>query len=182
MRALRNCSFILLAVVALQLSACRVWAWRYGADDHLRMAEELMRQEKFDDAIKHYHSHITERLEIKDRPDWENPHFYMLMIGDILLMQGRDKEALDAYMSAETQGVESQLVADRYRYLGRWYEKNGRYREGIEVLSRFKDRDPLLFDVILDRMSRELVIREDSGVPGDEEQLDTHTPAPDATP
>jgi hypothetical protein len=105
---------------------------------------------------------MDERLSLHNRPEWENPYFYELLIGDIYLSQGDAVRALDSYESSEKHGVHLTLVSDRYRSVAAWHETNGELKEAITVLTTYRDRDPLLFDAALDRVARALTALEDS--------------------
>ena len=153
-----------LAIFALLLSllsGCVLRAWRFGDYEHLENAERLMREAKYGEAIAEYRAHIQHRLSIKKRPEWENPYFYLLMIGDLQLNQNDQAAALQSYEEAEKQGVEKSLVSDRYRYVATWHEQHGRIREAMSILVQYRDRDTLLFDVILDRLAKESTQLED---------------------
>jgi predicted Zn-dependent protease len=105
--------------------------------------------------------HVEDRLADKDRPEWENPYFYYLIIGDIKLRDNKVKEALASYEFAEAKKIDVQLVSDRYRYVAQWYEKQGKPDLAMEVLKKYRERDPLLFDAVLDRVAREITRKED---------------------
>jgi len=122
----------------------------------LHAAEELTSEGKPDEAIAAYRKHLSERLEASDRPEWENPYFYLLNIGDIELSRGNVDAALAAYEEAEREKVELPLVADRYRAVAVWYEEHGQLEKALEVLSKYREKDPLIFDSMLDRVAREL--------------------------
>ncbi|MEN9845631.1 MAG: hypothetical protein RIS36_778 [Pseudomonadota bacterium] len=122
-------------------------------------AEELSTEGKHDDAIAMYREHITNRLQVTDRPEWENPYFYLLNVGDIELNRGHVDKALAAYEEAEGRKVELPLVADRYRAVATWYEKHGQLEKALEILTKYRNKDPLIFDSILDRVARELTGR-----------------------
>ena len=47
------------------------------------------------------------RLGRKDRPEWENPYFYQILMGDIQLSRGQPDEALAMYQEAEKNGVDA---------------------------------------------------------------------------
>lgn len=132
-----------------------------GDYKNLRRAEEYLRQKEYDKACHEYELHIERRLAVEDRPEWENPYFYYLLIGDVRLRQENVPAALKAYEFAEKMKVETQLVSDRYRYVAGWYEKKGDFRSAIEILERYRDRDPLLFDSMLDRLAKQLTAAED---------------------
>ena len=129
---------------------------------HLRKAEEFSRQGRIDEAISEYRTHMNERLSEKNRPEWENPYFYLLLIGDLEIRNGRVDDALKTYEEAEDKGVDKTLVSDRYRYVGSYLAERGDYQKAIEVLTRYRDRDPLLIDSMLDRLARKLVASQDS--------------------
>ena len=129
----------------------------------LKEAEEYSRKQEYQDAIGSYRKHIKNRLEYKDRPDWENPYFYLLVIGDLYIGQEKPEEALLSYIEADEKGVDEKLVLDRFRYLANWYENNQQFEKAIEILNTYRDRDSLLFDIMLDRISKELVNSENQG-------------------
>ena len=114
-RLIASASFLALLIVASCVSGCRPFAFarvlRFGGSaDHLESAEELSRQGKTDEAITHYRAHIEERLAVADRPEWENPYFYLLLIGDLQLNNGQPDAALATYEEAEQQKVHASLV------------------------------------------------------------------------
>ena len=119
-------------------------------------AEELSSEGKHDEAIAAYQEHIANRLEVADRPEWENPYFYLLNVGDSELSRGRVDRALVAYEEAEREKVDLPLVADRYRAVASWYEEHGQLEKALEILTKYRDKDPLIFDSMLDRVAREL--------------------------
>ncbi|MBX7138984.1 MAG: tetratricopeptide repeat protein [Oligoflexia bacterium] len=157
-------SFYVILICCL-LGGCffRVWSSSYSSSDyeHLSKAEEYTRQAKYDEAITEYQQHIEFRLS-RPRPEWENPHFYKLMIGDLQLQKGDAATALKSFEEAEKAGIDRALVADRYRSIASWHEKNGRYSEAIQVLQKYRDRDDLLFDAMMDRLARTLSKVEES--------------------
>lgn len=141
---------------------CLLCAGCFGHEPSLlQQAEELTRQDRIDDAINLYQEHIQTRLAVKDRPEWENPYFYLLIIGDLNLRSGRVEQALLAFNHAETEGVDRGLVSDRYRSVASWHERSGQLDLAISILIKYRDRDQLLFDSMLDRIAREKVKRED---------------------
>lgn len=137
---------------------CSSW---HGSSSSLYRAEELTQQESYDEAIAAYREHIDDRLEVSDRPDWENPYFYLLRIGDIQLRQQQPGAALESYREAELQQVEASLISDRYRAVAAWYIEHGQLQDAFDLLKKHRDRDSLLFDAMLDRVSRELTTREE---------------------
>jgi len=156
-------NLITFFVLFFLLTGCSGSYFKFGPYRNAEQAEEFLRQGKFDDACESYRKHVEDRLANKDRPEWENPYFYYLIIGDIKLRDGKVKEALAAYEFAESKKIDSQLVSDRYRYVAQWYEKKGDFRNAMAILQKYQDRDPLLFDAVLDRVAKELTKIEDSG-------------------
>ena len=122
----------------------------------LNRADELTVEGRFDEAIAAYQEHIQDRLEDGGRPEWENPYFYLLNIGDIELNRNNPEKALARYEEAEQKGVTISLVADRYRAVATWHEGRHELQKALEVLNRYRSKDPLIFDSMLDRIAREL--------------------------
>ena len=127
-----------------------------SAQDGLKRAEESLREGKYEAAIEAYQSHMQKRLSLTDRPEWENPYFYELLIGDVYLTQGKIPEALLHYEVAESKGIHTSLVSDRYRSVASWYEERGELRKSFDILVKYRERDSLLFDSMLDRIGRAL--------------------------
>lgn len=130
--------------------------------DYFQQAEARLKDNDYSGAITLMHKHIEERLAYEERPDWENPYFHLLMIGDIQLKSGAPEQALTTYEQAEALGVEKGLISDRFRYVASWYEKQGNLRDSIRVLEKYRERDPLLFDMMLDRISKTLTLNEEA--------------------
>ncbi len=125
-------------------------------------AEDLARERHFDEAIELYRKHIDNRLAVSDRPDWENPFLYLLTIGDLYLRQGKLTEAIALYEEADKKGVGRALVADRYRGIALYYEEHHQLENAVQVLQKYRESDPLLFDGMADRLSKQIVAEEDS--------------------
>lgn len=49
----------------------------------------------------------------------------------------------------------------RIRSVARWYDQHDKLEDAIALSTKYRDRDELLFDAMLDRISKELVRRED---------------------
>lgn len=147
-------------VCGIPLSACQ--GGLFGHLGYLESAEGLAREERYEDAIEVYRRHIDHRLAVRDRPDWENPYLYYLTIGDLELKMGDPTRALESYEAAEREQVDQNLVADRYRLVARYYEEQNNREEAIRVLTRYRDRDPLLFDGMMDRISKDMIREEEA--------------------
>lgn len=119
-------------------------------------AEKYTRKENYSKAITAYKRHIAFRLSLKKRPEWENPYFYLLLIGDLYLANGDSKQALLSYEEAEKNEVSKLTINDRFRYVAAWHEKNGDLEEALLLLEKYRHRDPLLFDLVRDRISKEI--------------------------
>lgn len=152
----------LVIFTTLAICGCSSSYFKFGPYRNAEQAEEYLRQGKLEEACESYRKHVEDRLANKDRPEWENPYFYYLIIGDIKLRDNKVKEALAAYEFAESKKIDPQLVSDRYRYVAQWYEKKGDYKNAMVVLQKYQNRDPLLFDAVLDRIAKELTNIEDA--------------------
>jgi len=152
--------FLFLLMLSAATSGCYVFFWSDSMNE-LKRAEELSRQGNYTEAIQAYRSHMQKRLALPNRPEWENPYFYQVLIGDIYLGQGDPTDALDSYLEADKQGVDSFLIADRIRSVAQWYEQKGELQSAIDLLTTHRSRDSLLFDSMLDRYARALVKREE---------------------
>jgi tetratricopeptide (TPR) repeat protein len=152
----------LALLASLSVHGCRTIL--SPSESALSRAESFKREGRLDDAIEAFRDHMKNRLRIEDRPDWENPYLYLLTIGDLYLQKGEEETALAHYSEALEHGVESSLVADRYRNVARLYEASGRLEDAVSVLKDHRDLDPLLFDGMLDRISKRIVAEEERGV------------------
>ncbi len=154
---------------ALFLAAASLAACSLGSDE-LRRAEELTKEGRYDEAITAYKEHMESRLEVTDRPEWENPYFYLILIGDVQLSRGELPAALTIYEEAESKLASCQdpeakkfhetLLSDRYRAVASWYAEHEQHEKALEILRRYRHRDTLIFDAHLDRVARALTERE----------------------
>lgn len=157
-RLLNNFFCLCLIFTGTGLTACR----SSGLKNNLNNAEELLRQEKYDQAIEIYKKHMDNRLNLEKRPEWENPFFYYLFIGDIELRRSNIDKAMEYYKLAQAKGVHTSLISDRIRYVASWYEEKNMHEEAIEILKANRELDPLLFDAMLDRISKDLIQKQDN--------------------
>lgn len=137
---------------------------RLGGGTKLELAEQLLRENRHEDAIAAYRAHIENRLAISDRPEWENPQFYLLVIGDVYLGQGDITNALACYDQAAKEGIHPSLISDRYRSTAKWYEDRNQLKEAMEVLKQHRELDTLLFDAMLDRIAKTLTEQENEAL------------------
>lgn len=154
----------LLSALLFFMFACKpygfVRVYKIGDNSALKKAEQLSANKEYEKAIEAYKQHIQERLKIKNRPDWEDPNFYYILIGDLYLAKESVGEALEAYDRAEKSGIDRMLVSDRYRSVALWYEQRKELDKALEILNRYRDRDQLLFDATSDRIAKEIVSRD----------------------
>lgn len=148
---------LICCVLIASCSSCLLF--RPSVASNLQKAEAAVIDSNFQAAITFYQAHISERLEVKQRPEWENPYHYMLIIGDLHLRLEQDLEALKSFDAAKAKNVDPKLVADRYRALGAWYESRGNLEKAIEVLKAHRQEDPLLFDAMLDRIAKQIIAK-----------------------
>ncbi|MCB0336001.1 MAG: tetratricopeptide repeat protein [Bdellovibrionales bacterium] len=158
----------LTLVFILLLSGCATESMR-------ERASSLRKNKDYENAIAAYQKHIQARLAVSDKPEWENPYIYYLDIGDIYLEQSKLKQALEYYELAEKQGVKPGYVNDRYRFVARWLEDRGQLAEAIAHLEKYREKDPMLFDLVLDRLARKLVAEPSQARPAGNPEL---TPSP----
>lgn len=153
-------NFLQLLVVTgiVLISGCMSLRGSY----YLRDAEEALRQNKYDEAIGLYRKHIDHRLKIADRPQWENPNFYLMTISDIELRRNRIDATLAVLEEAQKLGVDGILIGDRYLAAARWYEKNDQFDKAAGLLRAHREIDPLLFDAVLDRLLKAMTAKEDA--------------------
>ena len=149
--------YLLVIITCIFVPACRSMNSRNKLDS----AEELLRQDKYEEAIKLYKDHMNSRLTLKNRPEWENPYFYYLLIGDIELRRSNVSAAVENYKIAQVNGIHESLISDRFRYIASWYEEKGKLEEAINILKENRALDPLLFDAMLDRLARDLIKKQD---------------------
>jgi KDO2-lipid IV(A) lauroyltransferase len=170
-------SFFSLLVTMFSIVGCYS-----SAQDGLKRAEEALREGKYEAAIAAYQSHMQRRLSLSDRPEWENPYFYELLIGDVYLTEGKIPEALTHYEIAESKGIHTSLVSDRYRSVASWYEERGELRKSFDILVKYRERDSLLFDSMLDRIGRALTAQETSDTIAAPQPATTATATPSPPP
>lgn len=132
-----------------------------GDYGHLERADELSRKGEYKEAIDEYRAHMQYRLSVIKRPEWENPYFYLILIGDIQLGSGDVAAAEASYREAQEQQVDPYLISDRFRGIARWYEEKGDLKTAISILERYRSLDPMLYESMLDRISKDLTEKED---------------------
>lgn len=148
-------------ILALLLAGCTNTT-TLDSGRHIKRAERYASEGRLDDAITEYRAHLDSRLEMGERPGWENPWFYLLIIGDLQLEKGDVDAALASYEEAEQKGVDRSLIADRYRHAGSYLAEHGQMHRALQILTKYRDRDPLLIDSMRDRIAREIVSDEDT--------------------
>jgi hypothetical protein len=126
-------------------------------------AEEFTQLGQYEEAIQLYREHIESRLSVSNRAEWENPHFYLLRIGDLYLRMEQPQAAIDAYRDAEAHKVEDSLISDRYRALAHWYIEHNQLQAAFDLLKTYRGKDSLLFDAMLDRVGRAMTAQETAG-------------------
>jgi len=156
----------IISIATTLLMPIILFGCSYGRGSlNLSEAEEQLRLKNYDQAIASYRAHIERRLAVKDRPSWENPHFYLMLIVDIELARNNIEGAEKALTEAQEKGVDATLIADRWRSFANWFEQRGRPREALHLLQTHRELDPLLFDSALDRLAKKIVTLEEQAPP-----------------
>ena len=153
-----------LLLIAILLSACHFSFFSIsfeGRSSYAQIAEELRNQGKNKEAIENYELHIQDRLNNPNKPNDENPYFYKLMIGDIYLDLKEPENAAKSYTEAKEKGVNHYLVSERFRFIARYYEKQGELEKAFAALRQFRDLDPLMYDMEADRIHKLIIKKED---------------------
>ena len=157
---------ITLLCLTFAFFSCNVFVKTFSipidTDNLPQKAELELKAGNKDEAIKLYRQHIQNRLADKTRKEWENPYFYNLLIGDIYLERTTDNTddvslALKYYLEARDKNVETSLISDRLRKTAEWFEIKGDLNTAIKILEDNKEVDPLLFDVVLDRLAKKML-------------------------
>lgn len=143
--------FLAYFFFCIPLSSC---FWETYSLNHLHNAEHLAEEHQYDEAIKEYRLHIETLENLDSRESWENPSFYRLKIGDLLLEKGEADAALAEILLADKEGIDKDSVSYRLRSVARWHEERGEFTTAISLLNQFRDRDPLLFNALLDEIAR----------------------------
>jgi tetratricopeptide (TPR) repeat protein len=149
--------YVLVSIIVVTMASA---GCQMSASHYRQTAEEFRSEGRYKESNEAYLRHIESRLLVPDRPEWENPYIYLLDIGDNHLAEGDVREALRFYEKADGEGVDESYITDRIRGVSTWYEERGQLREAIALLKRYRERDELLIDMILDRLSRQLAEQE----------------------
>jgi len=153
---------ILLGLFLMQLGAC----FLFGSSDrssHAMKAVKLREAGNFDQAIEEYRLHIATRAEDSSRPEDENPYFYEILIGDLYLEKKDPNRAIESYLIAKDKGVEIPLVSFRVRKVASYFREQGKLKEALDLLQKYRSMDDFQFDADIDELSKELVSIEDQG-------------------
>ena len=155
-------SLSIVSLCVVSLSGCLFGVFSLGPS-HAQRAQQLRQEGKFEEAITEYRLHMELRRKDAHRPPDENPAFYELLIGDVYLDANSPLEAEESYQRASDADVHGDLVNFKFRHLGQWYESQGNLEKAIQILKKYRDRDPLMFDYDIDRLHKAMLRREDEG-------------------
>lgn len=156
--------FLFALYLLISLSSCKFFIWTgtlEPVDSYATHAEELAKKGNYKDAIKAYKAHIQSRLKDPGRAKSENPYFYYLMIGDLYLELNDFNGARDAYLTAKENGVSKSSISDRFIRMADWLVKIQQIEQAINFLRQFRELDPLLFDVHIDSLHKQMIHQED---------------------
>jgi KDO2-lipid IV(A) lauroyltransferase len=147
-------SSLILTLLICLISGCGLFTPPLS----LAKQAQLKAQEgNIDEAIELYQKHFRERLDNASREEWENPYFYQMIIGDLLLEQGKFDQALESYLEGFKNGVDLPLFLDRIRSLALKLEESGELEKALKLLSEYVNQDPTLINEALDRISKKLL-------------------------
>ncbi len=149
-----------ILTIPILLVICQSCAVVDSSSDLVTQAEIAMEEGRYDDALESYRAHRDNRLEASDRPEWENPHFYTLLMGDVELRRGDPEAALRLYTKADQERISPSLIDDRYRAVAAWHLQNEQFDKALEVLKTHRGRDPLLFDAMLDKVAKRMTLKD----------------------
>lgn len=154
---------IVFGFFLIQLGACGFINFA-SRPSHARLAAQYRSEKKYEDAIGEYNKHIAARLKDSRREPEENPYFYLILVGDTYLEQGKIDTALENYIEAKGKDVEQPLVVDRIRRVARLLRESRKYREAVELLKKYRELDEFVFDLDIDENLKEIVKSEDQRV------------------
>ncbi len=121
---------------------------------HLDQAEYLRKKGDISGAVAAYRQHIDERLEARDRAPNEDPIYYLVVAGDLLLDTRRPGDAYVTYEEAERKGADKALIVDRYVKVAEYYSSVNQHSQALQILKDHSYLDPLLFEGYLDQAER----------------------------
>ncbi|MCC6953700.1 MAG: hypothetical protein IT290_06245 [Deltaproteobacteria bacterium] len=162
-RALR----LTLVLLLITTTGCRfyygMWRGDFSGDpsSYAQRAEKLRASGDLEGALEAYRKHFERRLSDPRRPSDENPYFYYLPIGDVLLQMGKAQEAKESYVTAKEHEVDAALVIDRIRQLADHYVTKKEYAEALKILRAYRSMDVDIFDADIDALHKKSVAEED---------------------
>ncbi len=145
-----------LVVLLLLCLACSV-----RSPSLANKADEAKKAGDFKKAISLYQEHMDRRLEVKNKPEEENPYFYLILIGDCYLSLNEYENAKSKYLEAKEKEVFNQLVSDRIRKIADIKAETKDFDSAINLLREHRELDPLLFDGRIDELHKEMVSYEE---------------------
>ncbi len=154
-----------MCLMTAALHGCYIAAETFSAgfgENHAQHADNLMKRGQYREAINEYQQHLNSRLADRTRAPDENPHFYLVLIGDAYVKLNEPKAAKSAYEQALAHNVEREIISDRLRGLGRWYAERKAFDEAIQVLREHRELDAIMFDYEIDRTHKLWVDHEEN--------------------
>jgi len=164
LKTIKKLPLLFLLFASQFIAGCHIFVKTFHlahSESDVKLAEKFAREGKIDEAINTYKRHTETRVKAVNRPKWENPYFYYLIIGDLQLKKNLVIDAIASFKLAEKNNVEKSLIADRYRKAAEWYEQNTRLEEAVKLLENERELDSLLFDSMLDRLAKKITAKEE---------------------
>jgi tetratricopeptide (TPR) repeat protein len=120
----------------------------------LRDAEVREAQQDYQGALQALERYL---MQPPVRSDNWNPFFYALKAGDLALELEAPEQAMNYYVLAYERGLSSAHLSDRIRLVARWHEERGEPHCALQLVDRYQALDPLLFHLVADRLSRQML-------------------------
>lgn len=152
--------FYIIILLPLLLASCsgnKTKLEGYSGSSYAELGDYLREKGKTECAVKAYMTHMKKRLNKENLKNSENPYFYYILIGDTYLDSDNIEMALSSYNEAKEKNVERSLLADRFKLIAKWYEKDGKYDQAFEILKSNRELDPISIDLAIDSLHKKYI-------------------------
>ena len=153
-RLLHHWSFVCSLSLLVVAPGCSSFVSSQQENEFLRDAEVREATRDYQGALQALERYLMDPPANSE--NW-NPFFYALKAGDLALELEAPEQAMDYYVLAYEQGLSSPHLSDRIRLVARWHEERGEPHCALQLVDRYKKLDPLLFHLVADRLSRQML-------------------------